>query len=63
MKPKEIRELTKEEILKKLSDSKIELKNLRFAKVKGEDKNPLKRRLLRRDIARYLTIQKEKGWN
>lgn len=63
MKTKEIREFTKEEILKKLADGKLELKNLRFSKAKGEDKSPLKRRELKRNIARLLTIQKEKGWN
>ena len=63
MKAKNIRELTKEEILKKVSDFKMELRTLRFAKVKGEDKSPLKRRTIRREIARLLTIQNEKGWN
>ncbi len=62
MKAKNLRELTKDELLKKLSDFKSELRGLRFSKVKGEDKNPLKRRNLKRDIARILTIQKEKGW-
>ena len=40
----------------------IEFKNFRFAKAKGEDKNPLQRRFVRRDIARVLTIMREKGW-
>lgn len=63
MKAKELREHTKEEALKKMNDLKLELKNLRFGKVRGEDKNPLKRRSVRRDIARILTVMKEKGWN
>ncbi len=63
MKAKEIRELTKEEIEKKLIDFKGELLKSRFSKVKGEDKNPLKRRNLKRDIAKLLTIKKQKGWN
>lgn len=63
MKAKEIRELAKEDIAKRILDSRVELKNLRFAKVAGENKNPLKRRNTKRLIARMLTIQKEKGWN
>lgn len=63
MKTEKIREFTKEELQKKLFDAKVELKNLRFAKAKGEDKSPLKRRNIRREIARLLTINKEKGWN
>lgn len=60
---KNLRESTKEDVLKELYLFKEDLKNMRFAKAKGEDKNPLKRRILRRKIARILTVQKEKGWD
>ncbi len=63
MKALKLRELSKEELTKKLIDLKAELKNLRFSKAKGEEKSPLKRRNVRRDIARVLTIIREKGWN
>jgi len=63
MKAEKLRELGKDEVEKKIQDLRIELKNLRFGKAKGEDKNPLKRRIVRREIARVLTVQKEKGWN
>jgi len=62
-KAKEIKELSKANLEKELLSLRVELKNSRFSKAKGEDKNPLKRRILRRSIARVLTIQKEKGLN
>ena len=58
-----LRDMIKEEIEKGLQSAQSELRNLRFAKIKGEEKNPLKRRFLKRDIARILTIKKEKGWD
>ncbi|MBI5701853.1 50S ribosomal protein L29 [Candidatus Saganbacteria bacterium] len=63
MKTKELRELSNDELSKKILDMKIELKNLRFSKARGENKNPLKRRNVKREIAKMLTIKKEKGWN
>lgn len=63
MKAKDLRDMAKEELVKKIQELTIELKNLRFSKASGENKNPLKRRNVRRDIARALTIKKEKGWS
>ena len=55
-----IRELDAEELKKKLEELRLQHKNLRFQKVKGELKNPLKLREVRRDVARVLTILSEK---
>jgi len=63
MKAEKLREFTKDEIAKELGSVQLELKNSRFSKAKGEDKNPIKRRSLKKTIARILTIKKEKGWN
>lgn len=62
IKAKQLRELTKEELQKKISDLSNEFRASRFAQAKGEQKNPLQKRNVRRAIARALTIKKEKGW-
>ena len=59
MKTEEIRKLSVEEILAKLSDSRHELLNLRFQKVTGQLTDTSRLKLLRRDIARLETILKE----
>jgi len=61
IKANKIREWTSEELKKKEQELRKEQKNLRFAQAKGELKNPLKLREVRRDIARLLTIEKERG--
>lgn len=61
MKAVKMRESTAEELGKKLQDLKLEGKNLRFQRAKGELKNLLKIREVRRDIARILTVLKEKA--
>lgn len=60
MKPKEIRELTDEELEKKLHDLKAELFNLRFQLATGQLENPMRVRDVRRSIARIKTIQRER---
>ena len=56
-----IRELGKEELKRKLSELRLQHKDLRFQKARGELKNPLKLREIRRDVARVLTVINEKG--
>lgn len=63
MKPKEIRELNKEELLQKLKDLKQELFNLRFQLSTGKTNNPRRIREVKGDIARILTIMKEREIN
>jgi len=60
MKVKEIREMTTDEINKKIVDSKQELFNLRFASALGNLEKPSRIRELRHDVARMKTVLKER---
>lgn len=60
MKTKELRELSDEELIKKLNEAKEELFNLRFQLSTAQLDNPLKIRQVRRDIARIETIRGER---
>ncbi|MEO0794736.1 MAG: 50S ribosomal protein L29 [Verrucomicrobiota bacterium] len=60
MKAKDIRELSPEELNKKLRDTRDELVNLRVRKQVGQVENPSQLRSLRRDIARIETILNQK---
>lgn len=59
MKPKEIRGLSKEDLLKKIDGWEEEIFNLRFQAKIGQLANPLQLRYIRRDIARAKTILNE----
>lgn len=56
----ELRDLSNDELQAKVVDLKKEMFNLRFQQAMGQIENPLRLRLLRRDIARANTILKEK---
>ena len=56
MKFKEMLELSNEDLLKKVKEGKEELFNLRFQFSVNQLKNPSRIRLVRKDIARMLTI-------
>ncbi|MBM7853834.1 large subunit ribosomal protein L29 [Desulfohalotomaculum tongense] len=60
MKSKELRELTNEELNKKLDESKDELFKLRFQLATGQLDNPMKIKEVRRKIARIKTIIRER---
>ncbi len=60
MKGRELRELTKEELLKKKKDAKEELFNLRFQHSTGQLDNTARLKLLKRDVARIETVLREK---
>lgn len=60
LKPSELRNLTKEELLAKLNSLKGELYNLRYESASGRVEKPHKVKQTRRDIARILTILREK---
>ena len=60
MKTKEMRELSMEELDKKLRDFREEFLNLNIRKGSGQVENPAHIRQLRRDIARLETIKTEK---
>ena len=61
MKASKVRELTNEELTKKEQDIREELFRLRFQHVTGQLENPMRLRHLRRDLARTITIQREKA--
>jgi len=59
MKPSEVRELSEKEREEKIRDYEEELFNLRFQMATGKIENPGRIRIIRRDVARLKTIQKE----
>ncbi len=60
MKISEIRKLKDEEILKKVKETKKELLNLRVKNATGSLDKPSKLKELRKDVARMLTVLKER---
>ena len=60
MKAAELRESTKEELGSKEQDLRKELFNLRFQQATGEIENPMRIRTIKKDIARVLTVVREK---
>lgn len=60
MKAKKVRELTDEELIKKVSDYKGELFNLRFQLATGQLDNPMRIRDVKKNIARCKTILRER---
>lgn len=61
MKATDLRELGIDELKKREDELRKELVLSRIAKANQQLKNPLKIRDLRRDIARVLTVVREKG--
>jgi len=59
MKPKEIRDLSPEEILQKEKDFTEELFNLKFQSAMGQLENTMRVKQVKKDIARVKTIFKE----
>lgn len=60
MKANEIRELSSEELVRKVDDLKDELFKLRFQLATGQLENPIRIREVRHDIARVKTIIRER---
>lgn len=60
MKAKEIREMSSEELQAKVRSLKEELFNLRFQAATQNLDNPARIRAVRKDIARILTILRER---
>ena len=58
--PGELRELTDEELIERLRESKEELFNLRFQMATGQLANNRRLRLVRHEIARVYTILRER---
>ena len=60
MKTNKIRELTEEELNRKLQDYKEELFNLRFQLATGQLDNPMRIKNVRKNIARCKTIIRQR---
>ena len=60
MKNKDIRELTSEEITKKIEEINEELFNLRFSQATGNLEKPSRINELRKSVARMKTILRER---
>ena len=60
---KEIRDLTNEEITKKITEYKEELFNLRFQQATGNLEKPGRLKDLRKEVARMKTIIRERELN
>ena len=56
MKASELREMTRDEVLRKLSELRDEQFKLKLRRAAEELPNPLRLRLLRHDVARCLTV-------
>ncbi len=60
MKALEVRQLSNDEIKKRIQDDQESLANLRFQKVLSQLENPMKISHLKKDIARMKTILRER---
>ena len=60
MKPQEFRDLMDDELVVKERELREELFNLRFQRATGQVENPMRIRLVRRDIARAQTTARER---
>ena len=60
MKALEIRKMTNEEIEAKIKEGKSELLNMRMQSASGALEKPHKMRALKKDIARMMTVLKER---
>lgn len=61
MRPNEIRNLDDDEIIDEVARRRQELRELRFQAAVGQSSNPRRIRIARREIARLLTIAREKA--
>jgi large subunit ribosomal protein L29 len=60
MKARTLRDLTDDELQRKLAETRQELFNLRFQSATGALENPARLRLAKREIARILTIRHDR---
>ena len=60
MRARELRDLTDDDLQQKLADTRQELFNLRFQAATGALENSSRLRLAKREIARILTVQRER---
>jgi large subunit ribosomal protein L29 len=60
LRAKDLRDLTDEELGRKLAETRQELFNLRFQSATGALENSARLRLAKREIARILTVRHER---
>jgi large subunit ribosomal protein L29 len=60
-KARDLRDLTDDELERKLSETRQELFNLRFQSATGALENPARLKLTKREIARILTVRHERA--
>lgn len=60
MKASELRDMTMKELDNKLAELKSELFNLRFQLATGQLDNPMRIKVVRKDIARVKTVSRER---
>jgi large subunit ribosomal protein L29 len=63
MRPRQLRDLTDDELQQRLAETRQELFNLRFQSATGALENSARLRLAKREIARILTIRHEREAN
>ncbi len=61
MKANELRDLSDEELIERMRETRKQLFNLRFQHATGQLDNPRKLRVVRQDIARIMTVQGERA--
>ena len=61
MRPKDIRELGDDELRQKEAEGREELFRLRLRGATGQIENKMKARLARRELARIITIRRERS--
>ena len=61
MRARELRDLTDDELERRLHDTRQELFNLRFQSATGQLENTARLRIARREIARILTVREERN--
>jgi large subunit ribosomal protein L29 len=59
-KPDELRDMSDDELETKLAEAKEELFNLRFQLVTGQLDNPMRIKVMRKEVARILTVIRER---
>jgi large subunit ribosomal protein L29 len=60
LKPRELRDMSDDELEGKLAERRQELFNLRFQSATGALENPARLKLAKREIARILTVRHER---
>ena len=61
MQPKEIRDLSDDELAQKANETREELFRLRMRGATGQIENKMRAREVRRDLARILTVEHERA--